>query len=58
MDETREEEDDDEAADGAGEADDRSDGRIEAGKGDADRDDHHVDSSDVEHLLLLAPDQQ
>ena len=58
VDETRQEEDDDEAADCAGEADDGSDGRIEAGEGDADGDDDHVDAGDVKHLLLLAADQQ
>ena len=54
----REEEDDNESTDSSGKADDRSDGRIEDGKGDADRHDDQVDAGDVEHLLLLATDQQ
>ena len=54
----REEEDDDESTDGAGKADDRSDGRIEDGEGDADGDNDEVDAGDVEHLLLLATDQK
>ena len=54
----RQEEDDDESAKCSRETDDGADGRVEGGEDDADGDDDHVDAGDVNHLLLLATDQQ
>jgi hypothetical protein len=54
VDEAGQQEDDDEAARGAGKADDGADGRVGAGEGDADGEHEQVDGGDVEQLLLLA----
>jgi hypothetical protein len=54
----RQEENDDESAERAGETNDGADGRVIGGKDDADSDDDHVDARDVNHLLLLATNQQ
>ena len=57
-DEAGQQEDDDEAADGAGEPDDGADGRVEDGEGDADGQHDQVDGGDVVELLLLTTHDQ